>query len=80
MSEPKLLRVPHAFHSVGDVIETARQLNLSSVLVLSEREDGSIVLLDSGLTCAQVNWLADRAKQIVLGEKPQYADQTRPAG
>ena len=36
------------------------------VLVLSEREDGSLVLLDDGMTLAQANWLLDRAKAVML--------------
>mgnify|MGYP001583310869 CR=1 FL=1 len=62
----KLLRVPQHFHSVEDVLETAKKMDLKNVLVLSEREDGSLVFLDSDLTLAEANWLADRMKALML--------------
>ena len=36
------------------------------VLVLSEREDGSLVFLDNDLTLAQANWLLDRMKALLI--------------
>lgn len=64
---PRLLRVPTSFHSVDDVLETAKKLDLSNVLVLSEREDGSIVFLDNEMTMAQANWVLDRVKALLVG-------------
>jgi hypothetical protein len=66
MSEPTLLRIPQSFHSVEEVLQTARKLELPNVLVLAERENGNLVILDSELTLAQANWLLDRAKHLLL--------------
>jgi hypothetical protein len=63
---PKLLRIPETFHSVDQVLAAAQKLNLTNAVVLSEREDGGLVLLDSGLTLAQTNWLLDRLKSLML--------------
>lgn len=69
---PKILRVPEQFHAVDDVLGCAAKLELTNILVLSEREDGSIVFLDDGLTLAQTNWLLDRMKFFLLkGEAPK---------
>ena len=66
---PKLLRVPVRFASVEEVLKTAAQMDLPNVLVLSQRENGNLVFLDSpGLTCAEANWLVDLAKKIILGD------------
>ena len=64
--QPRLLRVPEQFQSVNDVLACAQKLDLPNVLVLSEREDGSIVFLDSDMTLAQANWLIDRLKALML--------------
>jgi hypothetical protein len=66
--EPKLLKIPSHFHNVEDVLATAAKLDLTNILVLSEREDGSLVVLDDGLTLAQANWLCDKLKAVLLGE------------
>jgi hypothetical protein len=63
---PPLLRVPHHFHSVADVLGAAAKMDLPNVLVLSEREDGSLVFLDNGLTCGEANWLLDRMKALLI--------------
>lgn len=65
-STPQLLRVPFHFQSVGEVLACAGKLNLSNVLVLSEREDGTLVFLDNDLTLAQANWLLDRMKALLI--------------
>lgn len=65
-SPPQLLRVPVSFHSVDDVLETAKKLELTNVLILSEREDGAIVFLDNKMTMAQANWILDRAKALLV--------------
>lgn len=65
-STPQLLRVPFHFQSVEDVLACAGKLNLSNVLVLSEREDGTLVFLDNDLTLAQANWLLDRMKALLI--------------
>ncbi len=66
MTEPTLLRVPVSFQSVEAVLETARKLDLSNVMVLSEREDGSLVFLETDMSVAQANWLLDRMKALLL--------------
>lgn len=66
MSEPKLLRIPTTFHSVDDVLETAKKLKLPNVVLLSEMSDGRLVFLDSGLNFAEANWLLDRMKTLLL--------------
>jgi hypothetical protein len=68
--QPRLLRVPSVFHTVEDVLATAAKLDLPNVLVLSEREDGSLVFLESDMTMAQANWLLDRMRALLLsGER-----------
>lgn len=64
--QPKLLRVPKRFGSVEEVLNTARQMNLPNVLVLSEMEDGSLVFLETEMTFASTNWLLDRMKMLLL--------------
>lgn len=54
---PQLLRVPTKFRTVNDVLETANKMGLSNVLVLSEKEDGSLVFLETEMTFASTNWL-----------------------
>lgn len=63
---PRLLRIPEKFQTVSDVLECAKKMDLPNVLVLSEREDGSIVFLDSDLTFSEANWLIDRLKALML--------------
>ncbi len=65
--EPALLRIPTSFRSVDAVLETARKLDLSNVMVLSEREDGSLVFLETDMTLAEANWLLDRMKFLLCG-------------
>ena len=64
---PKLLRIPEHFHSVEEMLGAAAQLELTNAVLISECKDGSLILLDSGLTLAQANWLLDRLKQLLLG-------------
>ena len=63
--EPKLLRVPERM-SVEQLLAVAGKMGLTNAVLLSQRENGHIVLLDadngSGMTVAQVNWLLDGAK------------------
>ena len=66
MSDPPLLRVPRSFHSVEEVLACAAKMDLPNCIVLSELESGALVLLDSGLTMAQCNWLIDRLKALLL--------------
>ena len=40
---PRLLRIPHTFHSVDEVLGAAKQLELENIVVLSERRDGGLV-------------------------------------
>lgn len=64
---PKLLRIPHSFHSVDEVLGAAKQLNLTNIIVLSERENGSLVTLTSDRTIAEANWMLDTFKAFLLG-------------
>lgn len=66
MDDPRLLRVPTKFRTVNDVLETAKKMDLSNVLVLSEKEDGSLVFLETEMTFASTNWLLDRMKMLLL--------------
>lgn len=66
MNTPQLLRIPETFRTVDAVLGVAEQLNLTNVLVLSERENGDLVFLDSNMTMAQANWLIDRFKTLLV--------------
>jgi hypothetical protein len=66
LSAPELLRIPTHFRSVEDVLGAAAKMNLSNVLVLSEREDGALIFLDNGYDLAHTNWLLDRMKTMLL--------------
>ena len=63
--EPKLLRVPTRMN-VEELLAVAAKMDLPNAVLLSQRENGSIVLLDAdngdGMTVAQVCWLLDGAK------------------
>ena len=61
-SAPTLLRIPKHFNSVDEVLTTAMKLELSNVVVISERADGSIVLIGTDMALSETNWLLDRAK------------------
>lgn len=64
---PQLLRIPRTFHSVEDVLGAAKQLDLTNIVVLSEREDGALVFLTlEGIDLAHCNWLLDRMKMLLL--------------
>ena len=75
LDKPKLLRIPAHFHSVDEMLGAAAKLNLPNALLISEREDGSLVFLDTDLNLAQANWLLDRMKQILL---PALSNEQRP--
>lgn len=66
MPKPSLLRIPTSFHSIDEVLGAAAKMNLPHCLVISETESGGLVLLDSGMTMAQTNWLLDRLKALML--------------
>lgn len=66
MSKPVLLRIPKKFQTVEAVLDTAAQLELPNILVLSEKEDGSIIFLGTEMSLANTNWLLDRLKSILL--------------
>jgi hypothetical protein len=63
---PKLLRIPTKFQSVEDVCGAASRMDLPNALLISELEDGSITFLSTDMNLAQVNWLLDRLKTILL--------------
>ena len=64
--DPELLRIPKIFHSVDDVLGAAAKLNLTNCIVLSERDDGALVFLETEMSVASANWLMDRLKTILL--------------
>lgn len=66
MEVSNLLRIPHTFHTVDEVLATAKQLNLPNVLVLSELDDGKLVFLETTMSVANANWLLDRMKSLLL--------------
>jgi hypothetical protein len=67
MGEPALLRIPEQFQTARDVLGCADKMDLPNVLVLSEREDGTLVFLSTEMTLAQANWLLDRFKALMVG-------------
>jgi hypothetical protein len=65
--DPALLRVPTRFQSVAEVLATAAQMDLPNILILSEKEDGTLVFLEAPeLDIAHCNWLLDRMKTLLL--------------
>lgn len=74
----ELLRIPEHFRSVDDMLGVASQLNLSNALLISERDDGSLVFLDTNLTLAEANWLLDRMKMLLFA--PVDTKQSGVAG
>ena len=62
----ELLRIPRTFHTVDEVLATAKQLDLPNVLVLSELEDGKLVFLETTMSVSAANWLLDRMKALLL--------------
>lgn len=67
MTDPVLLGIPQTFHSVEDVLEYAKKMNLPNVLVLAEKDDGELVFLAApDITLADANWLLDRLKTLIL--------------
>ncbi len=72
----ELLRIPRTFHTVEEVLETAKQLDLPNVLVLSELEDGSLVFLETTMDLAHANWLLDRMKMLLL--MPESFQKKKP--
>lgn len=62
-----LFRIPSAFHTADDLLETAKKLNLPNILLLSQGEDGKITFLDYNVeTVAQTNWLLDSMKHVLF--------------
>lgn len=59
------LGVPKVLRNVGDVLATAGRLDLPNAVVLSEREDGSLVFLTTEMSVADANWLLDRFKYLL---------------
>lgn len=64
--QPPLLRIPETFHSVDEALACAGKLNLPNCVVISEKDDGSLVLLDSGLNMGEINWILDRLKHLMM--------------
>lgn len=58
-----VLRFPKESRSVGGALAEAAEMDLPDVLILSQKDDGSLVFLSNGsMTLAHTNWLLDRAK------------------
>ena len=66
MSNVEFLRIPESCRSIDDALSSAVHLNLGNIVILSETENGNIVVITAvDLTAAQVNWILDRAKIAV---------------
>lgn len=61
-----LLRIPQVFHTVDEVLATAKKLDLPNVLVLSELDNGNLVFLETTMSVSSANWLLDRMKALLL--------------
>lgn len=61
-----LLRIPQTFHTVDEVLATAKHLDLPNVLVLSELDNGNLVFLETTMSVSSANWLLDRMKMLLL--------------
>lgn len=70
---PQLLRVPQSFRSVTEVLACAERMELTNVVVLSERENDAVVLIGSGMSMAQTNWLLDQIYQPAHSLPPSVA-------
>lgn len=68
-----LLRIPTISRTTADLLGLAGHLDLPNAVLLSEREDGSLVFLTTDMSLAQANWMIDRMKMILLGPNPEYA-------
>jgi hypothetical protein len=68
-SAPSLLRIPRTLHTVDEVLGVAKQMNLGNIVILSEREDGTLVFLTAPAdrTLSQANWMLDRMKRLLFG-------------
>lgn len=67
-NDPTMLRVPHRFHSVDELLATAEKMKPENLLVICEDENG-ITLMNNCLDNATVNWLLDQAKRMVVAGK-----------
>jgi F420-0:gamma-glutamyl ligase-like protein len=58
---------PKTLRTVDDLLGAAAKLNLTTAILLSEQDDGGLVVLSTAdVTVAQGNWLADRFKKELL--------------
>jgi hypothetical protein len=60
------LGVPPITRTVADVLGAAGHMDLKNCLVLSQREDGSLVWICTDFTLAEANWLLDMAKNLLM--------------
>ena len=69
MTDAPLLKIPHYHRSVADALGTASKLDIDNVVILSETDDG-VILLSSGkedlLTRAQILWILEIGKKLLL--------------
>lgn len=66
-----LLRIPSVSRTTADLLGLAGHMNLPNAVLLSERENGSLVFLTTDMTLAEANWMVDRLKMILLGPNPE---------
>jgi hypothetical protein len=78
MSKVVNMPIPARFRSVRDCLSVAQQQNLGHVLVLSALSHDRILIMpgsnDNELTEAEIVWLLEQAKRLVLeGKEPSNA-------
>lgn len=75
--KPALLRIPARMQTVEEVLSVAGQMKLDFAVVLSQHADGGLVMLHTGLTSAEMNYLLDRMKLILL-DAVEFTVDDRP--
>lgn len=79
IEEPKLLRIPSSFRSVEEALSCALKLQLSNILILSELENGNLVLLSTkDMTLSQTKWICDKAKSVLMEPNPSVKHTLTP--
>lgn len=62
----RFLKIPDNIRDVDDALGTAKHLCLPNVVILSELESGDIVLIHDNIPNANINWLLDRVKSLLI--------------
>lgn len=61
--------IPKKLHTVEDVLGQAMQMNLPNIFIISELENGDLIILNTtDFTLAEANWLCDRAKKVLSSQ------------